>query len=206
MPYVDEVIFDSDEQQEKFPSYDDQSPYDEAIGAASERYGVDPFWARATAKAESNFNVAAISSAGAQGLFQLMEGTAKDLGVKNRLDPNQNINGGVQYLGQMIDIFDGDKIKGSAAFNAGARNVKKAVQLYGDDWLENLHKVTGKNKKTGKFHADETRNYLKKIQKFYDEYNPQQGEQIKRGIIAKENLIIDEGAPLAGTYVAEDKM
>ena len=201
MPYVNanDMVFDTAEIQEQFPSYDDKSPHDDLIGRASEQYGVDPFWTRAIVKAESNFDSKAESHVGAQGLMQLMPATAKELGVTNSLDPVQNVMGGTQYFAQMLDMFDGDKIKASAAYNAGARNIKKAIKRFGPDWLENLGEITGK-------HAEETQEYIKKLEKFYGEYSPQQAEQIKRGLITKENLILAEGSPIAGTYVDENKM
>ena len=94
------------------------------IQKASEKYQVPQELLQAVIKQESNFNPNAVSHAGAQGLMQLMPGTAKFLGVQNSFDPEQNVMGGAKYLRQMLDQF-GSMEKALAAYNAGPGTVKK---------------------------------------------------------------------------------
>ncbi len=94
------------------------------IQKASEKYQIPEKLLQAVIKQESNFNPNAVSHAGAQGLMQLMPGTAKFLGVQNSFDPEQNVMGGAKYLRQMLDQF-GSMEKALAAYNAGPGTVKK---------------------------------------------------------------------------------
>jgi hypothetical protein len=88
-------------------------------------YGVDPSLVRAVMRHESGFNATAVSPKGAQGLMQLMPGTAALMGVRDPLDPEQNIAGGVGYLRHCLDRFQHNVPLAVAAYNAGPESVAK---------------------------------------------------------------------------------
>ncbi len=99
--------------------------FNDQIAAAASEFGVDPALVRAVIHAESAFNPNAVSLKGAQGLMQLMPGTASDMSVNNPFDAKQNIRGGTQYLALLLKQFNGDEKLAAAAYNAGAQNVQK---------------------------------------------------------------------------------
>lgn len=105
------------------------------VQAAAAQYGVDPGLALAVAQRESGLNPNATSSAGAQGVMQLMPATAASLGVSNPYDPTQNINAGVRYLASLISQYGGDTTKALAAYNWGPGNLNNAIAAYGGNWL-----------------------------------------------------------------------
>jgi hypothetical protein len=98
---------------------------EESIQKAAAKYSLPPGLIRAVIRAESNFQVDAVSRAGAKGLMQLMPATAKELGVTDSFDVNQNIDGGAKYLRRMLDRFGGNIKKALAAYNAGPGTVMK---------------------------------------------------------------------------------
>jgi len=89
-------------------------------------YGVDPSLVRAVMRHESGFNPQAVSPKGAQGLMQLMPGTAAQMGVQNPFDPEQNIAGGVGYLRLCLDRFGHSVPLAVAAYNAGPERVAQS--------------------------------------------------------------------------------
>ena len=117
------------------------------IQTAATEHGVDPLLIKAIIKAESNFDPAAVSPKGAQGLMQLMPATARDLQVADPLDPLENVLGGTRYLRYLLDSYNWDVALSLAAYNAGPGNVKDAVP-----------------------NINETRTYVAKVLKNYDTY------------------------------------
>jgi soluble lytic murein transglycosylase-like protein len=97
----------------------------EVVTATGIQHRIDPDLIRSMIHAESNFNTKAHSSKGAQGLMQLMPQTAKNLGVSNVYDAQENIDGGTRYLKQLLELYNYDLVKTLAAYNAGPGRVSK---------------------------------------------------------------------------------
>jgi soluble lytic murein transglycosylase len=91
----------------------------------SNQYSLNANLVQAVIKAESNFDPYAISKVGAQGLMQLMPGTAAELAIRDPFDPGQNIAGGTQYLFKLLKMFGNDLDLALAAYNAGPGTVKR---------------------------------------------------------------------------------
>ncbi|HEY0728400.1 MAG TPA: lytic transglycosylase domain-containing protein [Pyrinomonadaceae bacterium] len=111
------------------------------------QYGVDPYLIYCLMSQESSFISTAVSHKGAQGLMQLMPGTAARYGVTNPYDVAQNIKGGTRYLKDLLQMFNGRVDLALAGYNAG----EGAVMTYGN-------KIPP---------YDETRNYVRLILKRY---------------------------------------
>ncbi|HRK20712.1 MAG TPA: lytic transglycosylase domain-containing protein [Fimbriimonadaceae bacterium] len=101
------------------------STFGPLIAQAAQQAGVDPALFDSLVAAESSYDPRARSRAGAMGLSQLMPDTAKSLGVEDPFDPWQNLQGGANYLAQMLKRFDGDPRLALAAYNAGPGAVQK---------------------------------------------------------------------------------
>lgn len=124
----------------------DKRRHAQLIQLLAPRFSVDPRFALAIARAESNFDANAVSPKNAQGLMQLIPDTAERFGVRNIRDPEQNVRGGLAYLKWLLARFDGDVALASAAYNAGER----AVERHG-----------------GVPPYTETQDYVKRILRFY---------------------------------------
>jgi len=120
--------------------------YEPIITAASNRFAIDPDLVRAVIKAESNFNHRAVSPKGAMGLMQLMPSKAKEMAVSNPFNPEENINAGVRYLGELLQIFNWNLPLALAAYNAGPGRVigRNEIPLF-----------------------EETQNYIRRVMAYY---------------------------------------
>ncbi len=102
--------------------------YDELIHHTARKYEVPAELVWAIVKTESDFDPYVVSKAGAVGLMQLMPETARLMGVRDRYDPAQNIEGGVKFLSYLLERFNGREMLAIAAYNAG----ETAVRRYND--------------------------------------------------------------------------
>jgi soluble lytic murein transglycosylase-like protein len=115
----------------------------------AKKWGLPPDMLARVIDAESSFNPKAKSGVGAGGLMQLMPATAKGLGVSNVYDPEQNVNGGAQYLKGLLDTYKGDWQKALAGYNAGGGRVQKELKAHGSNWFAYM--------------PQETQDYVRKI-------------------------------------------
>jgi len=103
-----------------------QRPYEGVVKRITKKHMVDTQLVHAVIQTESNYNPRALSSAGAQGLMQLMPATAKRYGVEDVWNPESNIEGGVLYLRDLIKRYGGGRLDlALAAYNAGEIAVQK---------------------------------------------------------------------------------
>lgn len=123
--------------------------YNDIISEASAKYGVNENIIKSVILTESAAKENAISKAKAKGLMQLMDFTAKDMGVKNVWDPRENIMGGTKYLSQLIEKYNGNLEFALAAYNAGPGNV---------------------NKYNGIPPFEETQNYVKRVKSYLSHF------------------------------------
>lgn len=115
------------------------TPYDSYFADASRKYGVDYDLLRAVAKTESSFNPSAVSNVGAVGIMQLMPATAREVGVTDRYNAQQNINGGAQYLANLLERYNGDTEKALAAYNTGMGTVDtKGITSAGKSYISSV--------------------------------------------------------------------
>lgn len=127
-----------------------------AIKEASAKYGVEESFVKAMIKQESSFNPNCTSSAGAKGLMQLMDYNSKDYGVKNPYNIEDNINGGVKYIKDLLDKFDGNKQLALSAYNGGITRMRNR----GVDTVPEIVKM-----------PKETRDYVSKVMGYYNQYS-----------------------------------
>jgi len=136
-----------------------ESEYEAYINEASDKYNVDPILVKAVIDTESSFNPNAVSPAGAKGLMQLMDGTARGLGVTDSFDPKQNIDAGTRYLSYLMGKYGGSVKTALAAYNAGPGRVDRAGIRSDADLAENLNSL-----------PQETQHYIAKVMNAMDKY------------------------------------
>ena len=122
---VDKTSTESDAIAPSANSLNRLKKYDSAISEISKKFDVDKNLIRSIILAESAGKHTAVSSAKAKGLMQLMDGTAKEMGVTNSFNPAENIYGGTKYFTQLLRKYSGDVSLSLAAYNAGPGNVEK---------------------------------------------------------------------------------
>lgn len=144
--------------------------YQEIVEEYAKEFGVDKYLVYSVIKAESKFDQYAVSGAGARGLMQLQDETAKECAAKlNRqitvpddlYDPDTNIMLGCYYLSHLTKLFDGDVEKAVMAYNGGPGNVSK--------WLNDETLSDGKGG-LSTIPFGETENYVKNVMSAYQTY------------------------------------
>ncbi|MFC5403024.1 lytic transglycosylase domain-containing protein [Cohnella soli] len=128
------------------------SAYDSLISAAGAKYGVDPALIKGVIQSESSFRSDAVSSVGAKGLMQLMDDTARGLGVSDSFDPAQNIDGGTRFLSYLLRKYEGNVQTALAAYNAGPGRVDRLGIANDADVANRMNEL-----------PDETQHYIRKV-------------------------------------------
>jgi len=103
----------------------DAETFEPFVEEASRAFEVRKDLIRAVIKAESDFNPAAKSRAGAVGLMQLLPSTAREMGVRDLYDPKENIFGGTRYLAMLLNRYEGNLELALSAYNWGPSNLEK---------------------------------------------------------------------------------
>ncbi|MEO2206836.1 lytic transglycosylase domain-containing protein [Paenibacillus pabuli] len=133
--------------------------FESLIAAASAKYGVPEALIKAVIDTESGFNPNVVSSAGAKGLMQLMDGTAAGLGVTNAFDPAQSIDAGTKYLSLQLQRFGGEVKMALAAYNAGPGRVSRLGVSNDSELMSVLNLLPA-----------ETQAYISKVEKAQSKY------------------------------------
>ena len=122
--------------------------FDPFIDRVAQENDLSPQLIKAVVSVESGFNPQAVSSAGAQGLMQLMPQTARQYGVRDAFDPEANLEAGAKHLRRLLDKYDGDLTLALAAYNAGEGAVRRhqGVPAYPEtmDYVKKVHENLGR--------------------------------------------------------------
>ena len=102
------------------------SDYRHIVNSKAKKYNIEPSLVKAVISTESNWDSSAVSRKGAIGLMQLMPLTARDMGVSNPFNPEENIEGGTKYLRFLLDKFGGNVPIALAAYNAGPATIEES--------------------------------------------------------------------------------
>ncbi|MDX8402908.1 MAG: lytic transglycosylase domain-containing protein [Mariprofundaceae bacterium] len=150
VPALDPVVVKPQEavKQDVISSGNAREQFAPIIARAAGFNGLDPKLIEAVIQTESDFNPQVVSHAGAQGLMQLMPGTAADLGVTDPFNPEENIQAGSRYLKQLMDRYDGDEKLALAAYNWGMGNLERHPERMPEETVNYVAKITGLMNKT----------------------------------------------------------
>ncbi len=136
------------------------SRFDPLIEKISRNNGIDPFLIKCIIKVESGFNPDAVSVAGAMGLMQLMQDTARYFKIKDPLDPEENLNAGIKHFKSLYKHFNGDIPLALAAYHAGLGRVKNRTLPPIQATIDYVDKVM-------KYYSGNSGGSGQKIQKLY---------------------------------------